>query len=396
MQDVTKFQCFEDVEKVLGYTGAKQELEKVVAFEEEDVEGDKSIWGAFTWNRTPQGSDFWISIIGGRVPEGYKKPKEGEAVLKPFYVNITGLTRNVRVRTLMALLRGKVDAIEFSEEGCESEWEFYDHFGVVVTTHGTFAQFWSSAESFGFDAVELTFEQAVQMLDGEVPDSMPMLGDMSESCQLPNFRVAIGDMDNADREAFIHELQDACRDEVEYVEYDGVEDSWHCWEYVGISEDNELEFWDSPLNYGGSALELAPYQALELVRDKKLPDTSEESSVGGFDIPDFDFKIRNADNVLVRQWLEDNGFRWKHGESLTKDLLDEPLLKCDVSDKSVTHFLGCEDIFEKADGVEISVSLKHVLKAAWIPVQEVDHEEVARQARIKELEEELASLKAAA
>lgn len=384
MQDVTRVKCFEEVARVIGHGSAMIELQKVVQSGLK-VDEHGSLWSAFTWNETPQGANFWLNIVSGDLPTGYTNSDEQGVTLKPFYVNIKGFTRRVKVITLMNLLKDKVSSIEFEDPEEEWHWEDYANFGVVEKDGQYHAQFWNSPRNFGLEAVELTFDEAVNMLDG-TPVDEPVEGSEEEPKPIPAFYVSIGNMGRNERRIFIEELQEACDGKVDHIEYLDEDSSWHCWGYVGLTEDSELEFWDTEYPYGDEAVQLSPAQALELVGSGGVSDSVASKPNSNF--PDFNFTVVNGSDPLVREWLRENGMVWNSGDSLTSWGLSFESLEVNVGDGTVL-------VGDSLDYPRINVDVEEVkyIQANW---EIVDTEKAARQERIKELEEELERLKSVA
>ncbi|AUR85706.1 hypothetical protein NVP1079O_62 [Vibrio phage 1.079.O._10N.286.45.E9] len=66
---VSELKCFGQVADVIGKAQAEIELFKVVGIGEGCNFGDeKYINGAFYWDKTPQGFDFWLDISNGFNP----------------------------------------------------------------------------------------------------------------------------------------------------------------------------------------------------------------------------------------------------------------------------------------------------------------------------------------
>ena len=74
-------ECFKEVADVIGYEGAVKELQ-VVLDSDLLVDPHEMLWSSFIWIKTPQGSDLWVNIKDGVVPESYNTLQKESLELK--------------------------------------------------------------------------------------------------------------------------------------------------------------------------------------------------------------------------------------------------------------------------------------------------------------------------
>lgn len=277
-----------------------------------------------------------------------------------------------------------------------------EHLNTVVATCQVHTDSPDLLGGFTWGESPQSHEFWAAVFDGEVPEGLTHAYDNEEEAKLQPFCVRINDIeDNLSREVVIKTLMGLLRDlEVDYLEYDDEPHHWHCWEFFGVDVNGDAVFWDSAQIYGGTAEELRFAEAVYMLIGLIEGASGEESPTSGYEgFPDFQFKIRNGDDPLVRQWLKDNGMKWASADDLTTTLTHHKFLVCHPDVRMVSHVGNSEDRFvneEDCPEVEVVVTPVTKVEATWSVVEEFSDETTATSLRIAELEKELARLKAAA